>query len=362
MGIEVDRNKAASEPVNIALVGCGAVSELSHAPALGLIEGMKLGRVTHLIDPSPARRQKLLQFFPNATAADSVSGADRVDLALVATPPGNHAETVEQLASRGIGMLCEKPIAVSQEHADRIVAATEGAGVFCSIGQFRRWFPAVGTIRSIIRAGSMGELLSVRGMEGGLFRWPVASGAIFNKAQSGGGITMDIGIHALDLLRLWLGELEVDEYADDAEGGVEINARATLSSPVCPKATLRMSWDWRLPNFYEFQFERARLRWPTTTGNRLLIRVEGSERWVDGNVHEEGASDWNPVGPVSATQAATFTQQWVDVIGAFRNGDPPPVPPSDAARSLALVLACYGAKKPMGRPWADVPGGVPAVP
>ena len=170
---------------------------------------------------------------------------------------------------------------------------------------------------------------------------------------------MDIGIHALDLLRQWLGELKVVEYADDAEGGVEINASARLSSPLCSDVSLRMSWDWKLPNFYEFKFERGRLRWPTSTATRVLFHANGADRWVDGNVHENGASDWNPVGPVSTSHTAAFTQQWIDVISALKSGAAPPVPPSDAARSLGLVLACYKDRKPLGRPWADVPRGGP---
>ena len=54
------------------------------------------------------------------------------------------------------------------------------------------------------------------------------AGAICTRKEGGGGVTLDIGIHMLEILVSWLGMPEVLDYADDAMGGVELNSAAKL--------------------------------------------------------------------------------------------------------------------------------------
>ena len=87
------------DPVNVALVGCGAVSELYYQPALAELERHDLLRVKALLDPNAQRRQQLNTYFPEAIQVEDVSELHNsdLDLAIVASPPRYHAEQTIQL-------------------------------------------------------------------------------------------------------------------------------------------------------------------------------------------------------------------------------------------------------------------------
>ncbi len=90
--------RAGSQPVRVALVGCGAVARTYYAPALArLIAGGRIEAV-RLFDPSPARARDVTRLLP-ATVAPSweavLEGPD--ELAIVASPPVAHGQQVQAL-------------------------------------------------------------------------------------------------------------------------------------------------------------------------------------------------------------------------------------------------------------------------
>ena len=349
-------SKTAARGPRIAIIGCGAVAELYHGPALEVLEAAGLARVTTVVDRSEARTTVLQGRFPTAKAFAEIRDASDYDFALVATPPSQHAKDVQFLMSKGAGVLCEKPIATGMEDAKALVDAVNEVQGFCSIGQFRRWFPAVRAVRELIEKRSFGELRDVRAFEGGPFKWPVTSGAIFDRSASGGGVMMDIGIHAVDLFRLWLGEPDHSSYEDDACGGVEINAVAAFTYPGGSRAELRLSWDWGRPNVYEFDFDGAVLRWNPSSATRLDLQPRGMSGWFVSELHAKGPSDQYPIGTPATSYLGAFTNQWIDVLAAYASKAPPPVSAEDARRSLDLVLGCYRVRSQIAMPWAEVAG------
>jgi len=102
--------------------------------------------------------------------------------------------------------LCEKPLAASSTDAQALVEAAAASSGVLAAGMLRRFFPATQAIRELLHAGTLGEIVSLDIQEGNQFRWPAASPEYFTKRSSAGGVLMDIGAHALDLMVWWLGE------------------------------------------------------------------------------------------------------------------------------------------------------------
>jgi phthalate 4,5-cis-dihydrodiol dehydrogenase len=63
------------------------------------------------------------------TDAEAMLRADLIDVAYIATPAEMHREHVELAAKYGKHVICEKPMALTIEDCDAMVAATERAGV-----------------------------------------------------------------------------------------------------------------------------------------------------------------------------------------------------------------------------------------
>ena len=157
---------AAPEPV------LGTVVAHSHVAAYASVPGVELVAVCDLV---PALldgfRERWGDIFPNATGYTDyrrMLAEQRIDLLSVVTPDNRHAEIVIDGVAAGVqGILCEKPIATTLADADRMIAACKTARVPLLINHTRRWYPAFGEARRLLRSGELGGLRRVVATLGG---------------------------------------------------------------------------------------------------------------------------------------------------------------------------------------------------
>jgi predicted dehydrogenase len=336
-------------PLTVGLVGCGAVADLFYGPALAALEAQGVVQVTDLVDPSTERTGRLRERFPRARiAAVRAEDAPAPALAIVGAPPRLHAGLTRQWLNAGSGVLCEKPMATTVADAAAMIAEAERLGRFLAVGHFRRYFPAVEAIGAFLREDTWGPLRSFDVREGGRFDWPSVSPALFDPAQAGGGVFLDLGTHVIDLLVGWLGEPASFDYADDADGGVEANARLRLrygGDRIAGQVFLSRDWDtagcWRL------NFERAVVGWRPAEADRLEIKPAGSDHWLACALETEQPGGRRPAD----TYRQSFTRQIADAAAAIAAGRPPKFPAAESLRALAFIERCYAARVPLAQPW-----------
>lgn len=104
-------------------------------------------------------------------------------------------------------VLCVKPLACTLNEANQMVAAAQTADRLLAVGLFRRFFPALQTIKALVAGGALGTPTSFHFAEGGAFNWPAASASFFQKQHSQGGVLLDLGVHLLDLSCWWFGAI-----------------------------------------------------------------------------------------------------------------------------------------------------------
>lgn len=327
--------------MKIGIVGCGAIVELGHAPALAALAADGRATVAALVDPSAERRAKIGRFFPAARAVARLEelAAGDIELAVVASPARFHAEQTIALLERGVHVLCEKPLAATVAEGEAMVAAARRTGRVLAAGQFRRFFPALQALRQYVTTAAFGALRTFAVEEGGPFNWPAATPSFFDPQQAGGGVLLDLGVHVLDTLAWWLGEPAALDYADDAEGGLEANCRLRLGYASGAKGTVRLSRDGRTANRWQLKFERASVIWRAGEANRLELRISGTEPTLAARVTGD-------------EYAQAFTRQLLDAIDAAAQGRAPRVPGEEALRSLRTIARCYREKTPLA---ADAP-------
>lgn len=335
-------------PLPIVLVGCGAVSQLFYAPALRTLEAAGVLRVTALVDPTPAARDRLHVSFPSAQAVATLDAANVPpdSLAIIASPPRWHASQTLAAFARGWHVLCEKPMAASSAEAAQMNAAAVATGRVLAIGHYKRFFPASETLKFLCGpARPLGALQQFTLAEGGPFTWPAASPAFFQKSETPGGVLLDIGIHVCDLLLWWLGEPTEFAYADDAMGGLETNARLSLRFGTCT-GRVQLSRDWPTPQRYEFNFEHGTVGWTVNDANGLTLTWQGAPHPLRSTLL--GAS-----GQPAATNAQSFIAQLQHVVAAINTGTPVRVSGREGARALQLIEACYARREFLPQPWFD---------
>ncbi|MDD5199712.1 MAG: Gfo/Idh/MocA family oxidoreductase [Terrimicrobiaceae bacterium] len=340
--------------IPVALIGCGAVSQAFYLPTLRALSATGEFAVHSLIDPSASARAPLAEAFPRAGQFTTLADAEMPagGLAIVATPPRFHAgQTLESFA-RGWHVLCEKPMASASAECEKMIAAAESAQRLLAVGLYKRFFPSSRYLKDLIAGGQLGVLRSYSIVEGGPFKWPAATPSFFNKAQTPGGVLLDIGVHVLDLLVWWAGEPESLDYADDAMGGLETNARATLTHRGGAQGMIRLSRDWSTANEYRFEFEHGLVSWKVNDANNLTVQLAGTSAALRAQLVTPLRSNLNGAEPQPlATNPQSFIAQLQNVAAAIRGTQPLLIPGAEGIRSLRLIETCYREREVLDQPW-----------
>ena len=86
---------------------------------------------------------------------------DRINAVIIASPDQLHREMAVACLEAGKHVLCEKPLALTREDMDAIIAATKKTSAKCMVGQICRFTPAFVKAKELIDAGEIGELFYV---------------------------------------------------------------------------------------------------------------------------------------------------------------------------------------------------------
>lgn len=342
-----------SSPRRVILVGCGAVARQFYVPALRALQNAGLVRVSAIVDPSLAAREVIARSFPRAgqSAAIEQTTAPAGTLAIIASPPGFHAEQSIAAMARGWHVLCEKPMASTSAEAAEMVAAAQRHQRILAVGLYKRFYPSSGYIRSLCRDWLLGPLLNFTVEEGGPFRWP-AGPSFFDRTQTRGGVLFDIGVHVLDLLGWWLGAPAELRYADDAMGGLETNAFIQLKYPGGITGRVHLSRDWLTTQQYRFVFERGIVTWTVNDANGLTVQLSGAPAAVQGTLVAPPANAARQGTPRDlATNAQCFILQLTNILGAIDGDETLLVPAEEGLPSLKLIEQCYANRALVEQPW-----------
>ena len=216
-------------------------------------------------------------------------------------------------------------------------------GVALAVGLDFRFFSSSRLIKRLLAAGVVGDLDAVELRQGGVSRWPMASPYLLTAEGAGGGVLVDWGVHMLDLLVWWLGDLKPRTYADDAAGGVEANCEATLELGSGAPCTVVLSRTRQLANTCRFQGDRGVLEvglFEPDAPVRLTTVDEAAALHGSARVRDGGT-----------TLDAAFDLELADFVSAARGDGPPAVPGSEGRRSVALIEALYARRQPLRQPW-----------
>lgn len=197
-----------------ALIGCGRIST-NHIKAA---VNNKL-EIVGVCDILPEKMEELLkkhelnqdETIHRYTDYKELIEAEKPELVSIATESGSHAEIALYCIEKGVHVIIEKPMAMSIEDADKIIALAEEKHVKVSACHQNRFNVAVQELRKALESGRFGKI-----SHGSIHvRWNRNKGYYDQAPWRGtwaqdGGALMNQCIHGIDLLRWMMGN-EVDE-------------------------------------------------------------------------------------------------------------------------------------------------------
>jgi predicted dehydrogenase len=181
--------------ITIGLLGAGFMAE-THAAAYAQLPEARLAGVVAI---HPARAQHLADRY-DARAYASLSAMladDTIDAIDICVPTDVHESAVISVARAGKHLICEKPLTLTLDAADRMLAAVDAAGIIAMIGHVLRFWPEYREIQSLLATGQLGHPLSASAHR--LTTTPAWADWFRDPARSGGA-ALDLQIHDLDVL------------------------------------------------------------------------------------------------------------------------------------------------------------------
>ena len=300
-----------------------------------------------ICDPSTECAGEAAKLAPRARIVGSLDEmlADGVDGVVVATPSAFHAEQTIRALDAGAAVFCQKPLGRNAEEAAAAVAAARRADRLLAVDFSYRLTKGMEAIVRLVHEGALGDIFAVdltfHNAYGPDKPW------FYDRAQSGGGCVIDLGVHLVDLAMWILGFPEVrrvdaqlwakGQPMEPRSSTVEDYATATIETA---GATVRLACSWNLPagqdaiiearfygtkggaalrnvggSFYDFVAERYR-------GTATEVLVEPPDAWGG-----RAAADWarrldasNGFDP--AAEEFVEVSRLIDIIYADRwNGD-----------------------------------------
>jgi UDP-N-acetyl-2-amino-2-deoxyglucuronate dehydrogenase len=343
----------------IGILGSGNISDTHARAALGVpgveivaVQGRTLPKATQLAERYGGRAFEDLNQFLDHRPMDAV---------LIGSPSGLHAQHGIAAAERGFHVLVEKPLDITVERSDALIAAVQRAGVTLGVFFQDRLKPDVVQMKAIVSDGVLGRPL----LASGRVKWyrpPEYYGGSRwrgTHALDGGGALINQAIHTIDLLLYVLGPIA----RVDARAGTKFHKIEVEDTVV---ATLEFE------NGALGVFEASTAVFP---GYARRVEITGSNGTVilehDAIVNVDlvpgadpesryarapaapGASAANAASPIVAD--ATPHQRIVDdFVRAIRTGGTPICDGPEGRRSVAVCEAIYRSAR-LGAP-VDVAG------
>jgi predicted dehydrogenase len=167
--------------IGLAVVGAGSMGANHGRVAMGLRDA----RVTVVVDPDPARGQRLASAVGCDYRPTTAGIGEVAEAAVVAVPTTMHREVSEDLFDQGLSVLLEKPISHDIESATAIVAAAQRSGKVLLVGHIERFNPAVAELDRLVTDPIHFEATRIS---------PFVS-------RVTDGVIVDLMIHDLDIVR-----------------------------------------------------------------------------------------------------------------------------------------------------------------
>jgi len=326
----------------IAVFGAGLVG------ARHVAEAAAQAQLCAIVDPSDAAADLAARYdVPHFRAPEECLQAMTPDGVVIATPNHLHADHAVLCLDAGIPVLIEKPIADTEENADRIVAAAARTGVPVLVGHHRRHNPRIQRAKAIIDEGRIGQIVAVHGQF-----WLYKPDDYFDvgwRKQPGAGPLFINFIHDIDLMRYLCGDVVgVTAVTSNARRGntVEDTAALVLQFESGALGTFSVSdtisapWSWEMSAAENPVYPHVETSCYQIGGTHGSLSIPDLKVWT----HTGQRSWWEPIAARDARPADqdAFALQFAHFCAVIAGAAPLVSAQEGRASMMVVVQAAAG--------------------
>ncbi len=191
-----------TDSIRIGIVGCGGFARY----AVGEFIKLTGVQVTAMCEPDEHAAQLGAEAFgiPNVDSPEALAQRDDVDLMYIGTPPALHHPQALAALRAGKHVICEKPLAISNEQAAELVVLAGERDRLLVANLMQRYNPIFDTVRRVIESRLLGDVLHGF-LENYASDENLSIEHWFWKPEISARIFIEHGVHFFDLFEGWLG-------------------------------------------------------------------------------------------------------------------------------------------------------------
>lgn len=339
----------ASGKIRLAILGCGAITRCAHLPVTVAHPEVRL---TALVDSDLKRAEALANAFrvECKLVRDAREILPDVDAVINALPNHLHVSVSLQALHAGVHVLCEKPLALTVAEARTCCEAAAERGVVLAVGMNRRFEASTLSLNLVLHEGLIDRVQEYNWEYGAPYEWNSASGFYFTRAQAGGGVLLDYGVHMLDNLVYWFGPVTRFDYQDDNLGsGIEANAILALQHSGEHgevSGRVRLSRTYLLSNRLVVRGAKARAEITLEDPSAVVLY-----RQIQGH---EMSMTIQPEGNGTRQTVTSFSRQLDNFVQSIKGRQKPMVDGWQALSITELVESCYQQARRLPEPWSEL--------
>ncbi|HEY7640551.1 MAG TPA: Gfo/Idh/MocA family oxidoreductase [Steroidobacteraceae bacterium] len=199
--------------VRYAVIGLGHIAQAAVLPAFK--HAKRNSTLAALVSGDPKKLKQLSRRYGVSRSCgyddvDELFASGEIDAVYIALPNDMHREYAIRAARAGVHVLCEKPMAVTAQECEEMIAAARDANVKLMIAYRLHFERANLEITKLARTGKLGTLRFFSSD----FAMQVSDHNIrLNAPENGGGPLYDIGIYCINAARYCLSEDPVEVWA-----------------------------------------------------------------------------------------------------------------------------------------------------
>jgi glucose-fructose oxidoreductase len=189
--------RSPAKRIRYAVVGLGHIAQVAVLPAFA--HATANSELTAIVSGDAAKRRQLAKRYRvRAYGYDDYDAClGEVDAVYIALPNSMHAEYAIRAAGAGVHVLCEKPMAVTEQECEQMIEACRNAGVKLMIA-YRLHFDELNLgVIDMVRRGRIGQPRFFNSS----FSMRVRKGNIRTRGDLGGGTLYDIGVYCINAAR-----------------------------------------------------------------------------------------------------------------------------------------------------------------
>lgn len=282
-----------------------------------------------------------------------------IDFVFIHSATSEHKQMVLDTAAAGIDLFCEKPLATSYDEAREMLAAVEKAGVRHATGFNSRLIPEAERAKAIFDSGVLGTIVSVRSFLSSIGPRelgcpPYMCDWILDAKKAAGGALIDEGVHAIDLMRWFLGDVKsvftMMNKRVKTDLDVEDNAITLLEFADGTLGELNTSWsinvDVGMKNTMEFYGSGGTMIVELTSkAPKVALYSEKSTTdpklagWIEPQIKPDSSEPHDYTS--WPTHAIHFKREIADLVRRLKNDIPFDITFADGVKVAEVTSAAY---------------------